>query len=68
MDEIRKIQAALDAGISKSAIAARSGVARRVMDGFGRDDWNPRLQTLRDLAAAAEALAAEQIARLKGVA
>ncbi|MBS67260.1 MAG: hypothetical protein Tp170SUR191951_55 [Prokaryotic dsDNA virus sp.] len=67
MEELRKIRAALQAGITKSAIAERAGVARRIMDGLDTENFNPTLKTLKLLAAAAEALAAEQIEALKGV-
>lgn len=68
MEELRKIRAALAAGITKSAIAERSGVARRILDSLDSPEFNPTLKTLTALAEAAEALAGEQIARLKGVA
>lgn len=68
MEEIRKIHAALAAGITKTAIAERAGVARRIMDSLDSPDFNPTLKTLLALAKAAEELAAEQIERLKGVA
>lgn len=68
MEELRKIRAALAAGISKSAIAERAECARRILDGLDSPDFNPTLKTLIALANAAEALAAEQIDKLKGVA
>lgn len=68
MEELRKIRAALAAGISKSAIAERANVARRVLDGLDGPNFNPTLNTLTALADAAEALAVEQIDKLKGVA
>lgn len=67
MEELRKIRAALAAGISKTALAERSGVARRILDGLDQPRFNPTLKTLTDLANAADALAAEKIAALKGV-
>ena len=46
MEELRKIRAALQAGITKSAIAERAGVARRIMDGLDTENFNPTLKTL----------------------
>lgn len=68
MEELRKIRAALAAGISKTALADRSGVARRILDGLDSPTFNPTLKTLTDLAKAADDLAAEKIAALRGVA
>ena len=68
MEELRKIRAALAAGITKSELAERSGVARRLLDSIDSPVFNPTLQTLKKLAEAADALAAEKMAALKGVA
>lgn len=68
MEELRKIRAALAAGITKTEIAERAKVARRILDGLDKPDFNPTLKTLTDMANAAESLAAEKIAALKGIA
>lgn len=65
MEELLKIQAAIRAGITKSALAERSGVSRRLLDSVDDPEWNPTLQTLRLLASAAEELLHEKIAELK---
>lgn len=67
MEELRKIRAALAAGISKSALAERAGVARRILDGLDSEDFNPTLETLTKLARAAEELAAQRMEALKDV-
>ena len=67
MEELRKIRAALAAGISKTAIAERAEVSRGVLDDLDKDDFNPTLKTLIALGGAAEALAAERLAALKSV-
>src|SRR5688572_23240732 len=68
MEELRKIRAAIAAGITKSDLAERSGVARRVLDSLDDEAFNPTLETLKNLAAAASSLAAERIEALKKVA
>ena len=68
MEELRKIRAAIAAGITKADLASRSGVARRLLDSVDDPEWNPTLETLTKLAAAAEALAAEKSAALRDVA
>ena len=67
MEELRKIRAALAAGITKSALAERSGVARRLLDSLDDPAWNPTLQTLTALASAAEELAAERAGARKAI-
>lgn len=68
MDELRKIRAALAAGIAKSELAKRAGVARRILDSVDDENWNPTLNTLRSLAKAADELAAEKAEALRSVA
>jgi predicted transcriptional regulator len=68
MEELKRIRAALAAGISKSDLAARSGVSTRLLAMLDAPDFNPTLQTLTALASAADELVAERIAALKGVA
>ena len=65
MDELLKIQAAIRAGVTKKALAERSGISRRLLDSVDDPDWNPTLQTLRALASAAEELVHEKIAALR---
>ena len=67
MEELRKIRAALAAGITKTDLAMRANVARRLLDSLDDPNWNPTLQTLTALATAAEEMAAERLAALKGV-
>lgn len=67
MEELRKIRAALAAGITKTDLSERAGVARRLLDSLDDPDWNPTLQTLTALARAAEEMAAERLAALKSV-
>lgn len=68
MEELRKIRAALAAGITKTDLAARAEVARRILDTIDDDGWNPTLATLKKLARAADELATERLEALRGVA
>ena len=65
MEELLKIQAAIRAGVTKKALAERSGISRRILDSVDDPNWNPTLQTLRALASAAEELVHEKIAELR---
>lgn len=67
MEELRKIRAALAAGITKAELADRANIARRTLDSLDSPDFNPTLKTLTALAQAAEMIAAERRAALKGV-
>lgn len=68
MEELLKIQAAIRAGITKTELARRSGVSRRLLDSIDDPNWNPTLQTLRALALAADELVHEQISALRSAA
>jgi predicted transcriptional regulator len=68
MEELQKIRAAIAAGIGKTELARRANVARRLLDSVDDPKWNPTLQTLLRLAAAAEELAAERMTKLRDVA
>lgn len=68
MEELRRIRAALAAGIGKTELASRAGVARRLLDLVDDPEWNPTLETLTKLSSAAEALAKERTEALRHVA
>lgn len=67
MEELRKVRAAIAAGITKTDLAERSGVARRVLDSLDDPEFNPTLKTLIALAGAADSLAGERVKALKSI-